>query len=396
MTTPAGWYDDGSGRQRWFDGQAWTDDYMPGSDSTNASQVGSSASDQQASLPPDGPSRPPAKGLAVGALVTGIIAFLSGWAPVWGIIAGGAAIVLGLLALRAHQSKGMGITGISLGALALLTSVLTTAAMATPHTALPAPTAAPATSATPSSEPMFTPEPTPSPEPTAAPSTEASQTPEAQTPETFTMPNLVGKNLQAAQEQLQALGSSVLDQKDASGQGRTQVVDSNWKVCEQEPAAGQQVPTTTTVVLSSVKSDEYCPGEAPKAAGIGDAVRVGDLTVTVKSAERKSKLSSVFGSKKGHWMLVTVKVANKGKDQVTVNDSNFTLTEPDGTTYSTDSDGMTYIDSDDWLFLKKINPKTSATGKVLFAIPKSAKNLTLHISTGFLGSETADISLGSK
>ncbi|MCW5952853.1 MAG: DUF4352 domain-containing protein, partial [Propionibacteriaceae bacterium] len=136
--------------------------------------------------------------------------------------------------------------------------------------------------------------------------------------------------------------------------------------------------------------------EAPKTAKIGDTVRVGDLAVKVKSAERKSKLSSVFGSKKGHWMLVTVKVTNKGKDQVMIDDSDFTLLEADGTSYSTDSDGMTYIDSDDWLFLKKINPKTSATGKMLFAIPKSAKGLTLRISTGFLGWETAEISLGKK
>lgn len=27
MSTPAGWYDDGSGRQRWWDGQQWTDNY---------------------------------------------------------------------------------------------------------------------------------------------------------------------------------------------------------------------------------------------------------------------------------------------------------------------------------------------------------------------------------
>ncbi|MDT0156132.1 DUF2510 domain-containing protein [Microbacterium sp. ARD32] len=29
MSTPAGWYDDGSGRQRWWDGQQWTEHYAP-------------------------------------------------------------------------------------------------------------------------------------------------------------------------------------------------------------------------------------------------------------------------------------------------------------------------------------------------------------------------------
>lgn len=29
MSVPAGWYDDGSGRQRWWDGQQWTDHFAP-------------------------------------------------------------------------------------------------------------------------------------------------------------------------------------------------------------------------------------------------------------------------------------------------------------------------------------------------------------------------------
>lgn len=163
-----------------------------------------------------------------------------------------------------------------------------------------------------------------------------------------------------------------------------------------------------TADTSSASAENRDPTEEPsvepteesepddQVAKIGDTIQVGDLAVTVKSAERTNKLSSVFGSKKGHWMLVTLKVANKGKEQVMVNDSDFTLIEPDGTSYSTDSDGMTYIDSDDWLFLKKINPKTSATGIILFSLPKSAKNLTLQASGGLFGMETGDVSLGNK
>ncbi|WP_144873605.1 DUF4352 domain-containing protein [Microbacterium sp. 1.5R] len=32
MTTPAGWYDDGSGRQRWWDGTQWTEHFAPAAD----------------------------------------------------------------------------------------------------------------------------------------------------------------------------------------------------------------------------------------------------------------------------------------------------------------------------------------------------------------------------
>ncbi|KDP90564.1 MULTISPECIES: Ltp family lipoprotein [Clavibacter] len=66
------------------------------------------------------------KGLAIAALVVGIVAFLSGLAPVVGLIIGAAAVVLGILALRRGQSKGMAITGLSLGAVAAVTSLIVT------------------------------------------------------------------------------------------------------------------------------------------------------------------------------------------------------------------------------------------------------------------------------
>lgn len=92
----------------------------------------------------------------------------------------------------------------------------------------------------------------------AAPPAEAPGAPPAE-PETFSMPALVGVNLQLAQDQLQSLGSYVLDQTDASGLGRAQVLDSNWQVCAQQPAPGSVVPIDTMVTLSAVKLSETCP-----------------------------------------------------------------------------------------------------------------------------------------
>lgn len=71
-----------------------------------------------------------AKGIALSALIVGIVAFLIGWLPVVGILAGGAAIALGIIALIKGQSKALSITGLALGGLAAITSIVMTIAMA--------------------------------------------------------------------------------------------------------------------------------------------------------------------------------------------------------------------------------------------------------------------------
>jgi len=99
------------------------------------------------------------------------------------------------------------------------------------------------------------PEPSPSATPVATPAEPSTSS----APEVFTMPNLVGENLQLAQDKLQALGSYLMDQQDAAGLGRIQVLDTNWRVCTQKPAPGAKVPMDTMVVLAAVKLSEQCP-----------------------------------------------------------------------------------------------------------------------------------------
>ncbi|WP_292699699.1 DUF2510 domain-containing protein [Microbacterium sp. 69-10] len=45
MSAPAGWYDDGSGRQRWWDGSRWTENYAPAGDGAAADGPAASAGD---------------------------------------------------------------------------------------------------------------------------------------------------------------------------------------------------------------------------------------------------------------------------------------------------------------------------------------------------------------
>jgi|GEM_PF-1248886 len=156
---PAGWYDDGSGQQRWFDGQTWTEQTRPVPPPTgmplNENATAGSPTGPSLYCYPTGPVASPAKGLAVAALTTGIVAFLTGWVPVWGILAGGAAVTLGVLALRGRQSTGLSITGIILGALAVLASLLTTIGLSVSPSTSPAPGAVSvaATSTAPSAAP---------------------------------------------------------------------------------------------------------------------------------------------------------------------------------------------------------------------------------------------------
>jgi beta-lactam-binding protein with PASTA domain len=67
------------------------------------------------------------------------------------------------------------------------------------------------------------------------------------------VPNVVGKNHQAAQNYLQSKGFFHLREKDCSGRGRLLLFDRNWKVVRQSPKAGRRVSTNSTITLCSVK-----------------------------------------------------------------------------------------------------------------------------------------------
>ena len=70
------------------------------------------------------------------------------------------------------------------------------------------------------------------------------------------LPNVVGMNLQAGQDTLQAADFYVLNDKDATGQNRLQIFDRNWVITRQSPAAGRMVSTDTLITLYAKKIGE--------------------------------------------------------------------------------------------------------------------------------------------
>lgn len=71
-----------------------------------------------------GPVKP--KGLALTALILGVLSLIFCWVPVAGAVGGLIALILGIIALRKGQSKGLSITGIITGAIALVIGAIVT------------------------------------------------------------------------------------------------------------------------------------------------------------------------------------------------------------------------------------------------------------------------------
>lgn len=76
------------------------------------------------------------------------------------------------------------------------------------------------------------------------------------------MPDLVGSDLQSAQNQIQSLTDfeiPVTTSHDATGADRQQVLDSNWKVCSQSIPPGRTIDSGTRIDFGTVKLEERCP-----------------------------------------------------------------------------------------------------------------------------------------
>lgn len=87
-------------------------------------------------------------------------------------------------------------------------------------------------------------------------------TPPPAAPTTFPMPNEVGKVLQTAQDDIQAVSGNPLyftTSSDATGQGRHQILDRDWQVCSQSVAPGTTVNDGDPIDFAVVKTYEACP-----------------------------------------------------------------------------------------------------------------------------------------
>lgn len=76
----------------------------------------------------------------------------------------------------------------------------------------------------------------------------------------WAMPNLVGANLQDAQNQIQQLTDNAVKttSHDATPADREQAVDRDWKVCNQSAKPGDQITEEQAIDFTVVKTGESC------------------------------------------------------------------------------------------------------------------------------------------
>lgn len=131
--------------------------------------------------------------------------------------------------------------------------------------------------------------------------------------------------------------------------------------------------------------------EEPKKAGIGTAVKSGDLTFTVTGFRCGVTVSDPMEqlTPQGQFCKLSVTIANGGKGQATVDDSQIKISDAKGSEYSTSTDTWAVDGS---IFLKKINPGNKMSGVAYFDVPKGTTPTTSTFKSS-LFSGTAEVAL---
>ena len=234
-SAPAGYYPSPDGRRRFWDGSQWTDHFAQDSGPPVAGTVGPHPSiPGAAAASRPGQARTP-RLVSPTPTRTDPDRDASGGRP-WllPVVVAIAALLVGLIAGSATRGSSGSPDAVPVAALPASTVTVT----APPATVTATVTSTPSTSAA-----------------AVVPSTAANpsaQQPSA-VPSSVAVPDAVGKDYQTAQDLWRAAGLHVMPAIDALGANRLPLIDLNWVVLSQSPAAGLTVPRDTTITATIKK-----------------------------------------------------------------------------------------------------------------------------------------------
>ena len=168
-------------------------------------------------------------------------------------------------------------------------------------------------------------------------------------------------------------------------------------------ANSQSNSTKTTSASSSADSSSANTSSSdekkPQYNKIGDQIEVGNFSYVVNDVRFTKTVGGEYDQKTadGYFIIVNVTFRNNDKEEHTLDNSFFKLTDDAGTEFSSSTDGESALEMSgkQTLFLKQCNPQITKSGLLIFEVPK--KDIyDLHLSGGFWDGHEAIVKLTSK
>jgi len=144
------------------------------------------------------------------------------------------------------------------------------------------------------------------------------------------------------------------------------------------------VSTGNQATTRGADSDSPSPEEV-ELPTLGDAARKGNWQITFLAQDKTTEIKGAFSSEKaqGEFRILTLTLANVGRETHAINSHDFRLETPDGIEYELANVGISALGDDDgpevfWL-IEQIQPGLSKDVRVIFDVPPSVAGFVLDV-----------------
>lgn len=162
---------------------------------------------------------------------------------------------------------------------------------------------------------------------------------------------------------------------------------------------GDSDKTKSSATSSDSTEEQTASEEQPSYSKIGDEITVDNFVYRVNGVYFKKSIGNEFDTQTadGIYLIVDLSVKNLDKEEHTLDNSLFKLTDESGTEFESSIDASTALEmnGNETLFLKQCPPKINKQGYIVFEVPEEAV-YDLHLSGGMWSGETAIVKLTDK
>ena len=124
-------------------------------------------------------------------------------------------------------------------------------------------------------------------------------------------------------------------------------------------------------------------------AGIGEPLRVGDVTWVVQDAKKATELTSSYEKPiRGDFVVVDFTFTNEDKEAATLDTASMALVDSEGRKNEADPDKFGYIPDGRNIFLENVNPGVTDQGQAIFTVAPGATGFELELGDADLFSDT--------